>query len=78
MKRIIGTLKAKMSRPKSLAVDDQSGETVSTEEASMPDIYGDEFVATVQDIKIIDLSSPEDVDESTGFNPYDTAVLQKK
>jgi len=78
MKRIIGALKAKMSRPKSPAVDDQYGDAVSTEEASMPDIYGDEFVATVQDIKIIDLSSPEDVDESTGFNPYDTAVLQKK
>ena len=67
-----------MSRPKSPVVDDQSSETVSTEEASMPDIYGDEFVATVQDIKIIDLSSPENADESTGFNPYDTAVLQKK
>ena len=78
MKRIIRVIKAKLSRPKSPVVDDQSSHAVSTEEASMPDIYGDEFVATVQDIKIIDLSSPEDVDESTGFNPYDTAVLQKK
>ena len=43
----------------------------------MPDIYGNEHVATVPDLKIIDLSSP-DIDESTGFNPYDTAVLRKK
>jgi len=78
MKRIFKALRARMSRPKSPVVDDQSSYAVSTDEASMPDIYGDEFVATVQDIKIIDLSSPEDVDESTGFNPYDTAVLQKK
>ena len=42
----------------------------------MPDIYGDEYVATVPDLKIIDLSS-SGVDESTGFNPYDTAVLRK-
>ena len=43
----------------------------------MPDIYGNEHVATVPDLKILDLSSP-DIDESTGFNPYDTAVLRKK
>jgi len=78
MKRIIRALKAKLSRPKSPAVDDQSGDTVSVEDAAMPDIYASEFAATVQDIKIIDMSSSEDVDESTGFNPYDTAVLQKK
>jgi hypothetical protein len=77
MKRIIGALKAKLSRPKTPAVDDQSSETESMEEASMPDIYGDEFVATVQDLNVLDLSS-SDADESTGFNPYDTAVLQKK
>ena len=42
----------------------------------MPDIYGDEYVATVPDLKIIDLSS-SDIGESTGFDPYDTAVLRK-
>ncbi len=42
----------------------------------MPDIYGNERIATVPDLKILDPSSP-DTDESTGFNPYDTAVLQK-
>jgi hypothetical protein len=70
-------MKAKSSRLKSPVVDDQSSDTVSVEDVVMPDIYAPEFVATVEDIKIIDLSSP-DVDESTGFNPYDTAVLQKK
>jgi hypothetical protein len=77
MKRIIRVIKAKLSRPKSPVVDDQSSHAVSTEEASMPDIYATEFVATVQDLKVLDLSS-SDADESTGFNPYDTAVLQKK
>jgi len=43
----------------------------------MPDIYGNEDVATVPDLKILGPSSP-DTDESTGFNPYDTAVLRKK
>ena len=43
----------------------------------MPDIYGDEDVAAVPETKIIDQSSP-DIEEPTGFNPYDTAVLRKK
>ena len=43
----------------------------------IPDIYGNEHVATVPDLKILDLSTP-DSDESTGFNPYDTAVLVRK
>jgi len=42
-----------------------------------PDIYGNEQVVTVPDLKILDPSSP-DTDESTGFNPYDTAALRKK
>ena len=42
----------------------------------IPDIYGNEHVATVPDLKILDPSSP-DTDESNGFNPYDTAVLRK-
>ncbi len=77
MKRIIGALKAKLSRPKATVVADQSSNTVSVEDVVMPDIYADEQVATVRGIKILDPSSP-DIDKSTGFNPYDTAVLQKK
>ena len=42
----------------------------------MPDIHGNEYVATVPDLKILDLSS-SDADDQTGFNPYDTAVLRR-
>ena len=43
----------------------------------MPDIYGDQHVATEPDLKILDQSSP-DIEKSSGFNPYDTAVFCKK
>ena len=46
-------------------------------EVLMPDIYGDRHDATKPDPKILDQPSP-DADESAGFNPYDTGVLQKK
>jgi hypothetical protein len=77
MKRMIGALKAKLSRPKALDVPDQPNTTVSVKEVLMPDIYGDEDVGTVPDLKIPDQPSLE-VGESAGFNPYDTGTLQKK
>ncbi len=77
MKRIIGALKAKLSRPKATVVADQSSNTVSVEDVVMPDIYADEQVATVSDLKVLGPSSA-DTDKSVGFNPYDTAVLQQK
>ena len=43
----------------------------------MPDIYSDEYVATVPNLEILAPSSP-DINESAGFNPYDTGTLQKK
>jgi len=43
----------------------------------MPDIYADEHVATEPDLKALDQPTP-DIEEPDGFNPYDTAVLQKK
>jgi hypothetical protein len=43
----------------------------------MPDIYADPHSPTVPDLKILDQPSA-DVGESTGFNPYDTGVFQKK
>ncbi len=43
----------------------------------MPDIYSDEYVDTVPNLEILAPSSP-DIDDSTGFNPYDTGTLQKK
>jgi hypothetical protein len=77
MKRIIGALRAKLSRPKSPVVDDHSSHVVSVDEVSMPDIYGDEDDVIVPRLRMIDPSSP-DIDKLAGFNPYDTAVLQKK
>jgi hypothetical protein len=46
-------------------------------DVSMPDIYADGDVVTEPDRKILQQPSA-DGDESTGFNPYDTGVLQKK
>ena len=44
--------------------------------APMPDVYSDEFEATVPDLRIIEPSA-SDADKETGFNPYDTARMQK-
>ena len=44
---------------------------------SMPDIYAVGDVVTEPDLKILQQPSA-DGDESAGFNPYDTGVLQKK
>jgi len=46
-------------------------------DAPMPDIDTDECDTTVPHLKVLDLSLA-DVNESTGFNPYDTGVLRKK
>jgi len=43
----------------------------------MPDIYADAQVDIEADIKTLDQPTP-DIEEPDGFNPYDTAVLQKK
>jgi len=43
----------------------------------MPDIYAEEFVPRDEPFEIEEESPPAD-DETGGFNPYDTAVLQKK
>jgi len=70
---------ARMVSPHRTASDvvDRPSKPLSVEDLVMPDIYADEHVATVPHLKDIDLSSP-DIDKSTGFNPYDTAVLRKK
>ncbi len=43
----------------------------------MPDIYSEGHDATVPHLTVLDLDVT-DLDESTGFNPYDTGILQKK
>ena len=51
-------------------------DSVVVQDVEMPDIYS-EHNTTVPDPKIIVVSSPT-IDESEGFNPYDTAVLRNK
>ena len=43
----------------------------------MPDIYADTHVDVQPNLKALDQPTP-DIEEPNGFNPYDTAVLQKK
>lgn len=76
------------SEPDDLANDDYVIEISHGEDMSglagsqgendlMPDIYADKHDATEPDLKALEQTSP-DLDEPEGFNPYDTAVLQKK
>ena len=63
MKDIPKWLAESLSKPPVILID-----------ARMPDIYTEECDATVPRLRILDM----DVDESTGFDPYDTGILQKK
>ncbi len=71
MKQIIRWLEAKLSRQESPNPSD----VPSDSEGAKPD--EDEYVDTVPNLKILD-ESPPDTDNSTGFNPYDTAKMNKK
>jgi hypothetical protein len=75
MKRILDWLKEKMAQPTD-DIDD-SGTRGAEREVVMPDIYGEKHEATKPHLKILDPTSPE-IDESTGFDPYDTVVLHEK
>ena len=77
MKRIIRWLEAISSGATAPVVADQSSNAVSVYDLVTPDIYADEHVATVPDLKPLVPSSPG-IDKSAGFNPYDTGVYQKK
>jgi hypothetical protein len=46
-------------------------------DAPMPDIYADDHSSPAPSRKFLDPSS-QDADQTTGFNPYDTAKLHKK
>ncbi len=46
-------------------------------DAPMPDKYTDGLDDTVPHLKVLDLSLT-DANKLTGFDPYDTGVLQKK
>jgi hypothetical protein len=43
----------------------------------MPDIYAEENAVEDSASELVDALAP-DIEESSGFNPYDTAVLYKK
>jgi hypothetical protein len=75
MKRIVEWARTILSRPEVPAVS-QPSKPLTVEDLELPDIYADTSSATAAHLKIIDISSP-DIDKSTGFNPYDTAVLRK-
>ncbi len=77
MKRIIEWAATMFSRPEVSDVAEQPSKPVSVEDLVMPDIYADKPANTVPLLRVIDLSSP-DIDKSTGFNPYDTAILREK
>ncbi len=89
MKRFMRWLETISSRPKEPVADDRPSNADPDDldlprdtqdfvtDAPMPDIYTDECAATVPHLKALDLDLT-DLDESTGFNPYDSGVLQKK
>jgi hypothetical protein len=76
MKRIIEWLRTKFSQPTSAITTDQPSSAAS-KDVLMPDIYADTHVDVEADLKALDQPTP-DIEEPDGFNPYDTAVLQKK
>jgi hypothetical protein len=73
MKRIVEWARRILSRPQVPVEDDQPSKPLSEDDMVMPDIYAE--VKTTAEV--LDLSSP-DSDRKRGFNPYDTARLQKK
>lgn len=79
MSHLIKWLKKSLDRPEITGAPDQPAapDTESGEDISMPDINSEVKSVTVPMLRIIDKPSPKD-DESAGFNPYDTGVLQEK
>jgi len=77
MKRISEWMENILSRPEAPDVLEQPSKPLTVDDLVMPDIYAVKHVETVPDLKTIDLSSP-DIDDSSEFNPYDTAVLRNK
>jgi len=59
------------------SMQDQVEDQIGNQDGTMPDIYADEHITPRPDRKFLDPSSP-DADETTGFNPYDTAGLHIK
>jgi hypothetical protein len=64
-------------QPKRVLADAIAKDSKSVEDSLMPDIYSEGNSDTVPILEILDMPSLEEK-ESPGFNPYDTAALQKK
>ncbi len=79
MKRILDWLKEKKHQSTVSAEPDQTTDDkeYTIREPVMPDIYREDHAATEPALKILDSTSP-DIDESPGFDPYDTVVLHEK
>ena len=77
MKGIIKWLRAAIFRPSVLTNSEPVEVRAPQQEVVMPDIYGEQIEATEPLLKILNPTSP-DIDESTGFDPYDTVVLHEK
>ncbi len=88
MKRLFTWLETKFSRLRTFVAADQPREPLTPDPDRidapgsgtndlMPDIYADADADTQPYLQILEPSSP-DVDESAGFDPYDTGVRQKK
>ena len=71
MKRMIRWVKSKLNRRDTVAGKPGNPEVIKS------GIYVDEQADTLPNISFVD-PSPTDTDESTGLNPYDTGVIQKK
>lgn len=65
---------SKDAEKESHTMSDRSDSQVT--DVLMPDIYADEPVSKKKEIEVVE--SSQDTDESSGFNPYDTATLFKK
>ena len=77
MKGIIKWLREALFRPSVLSKSEPVEVRAPQQEVVMPDIYGEQHEATEPLLKILNPTSP-DIDESTGFDPYDTVVLHEK
>ena len=87
MKRFVALLETGLAHVKSLFVADQTSDPEdvepdddhdieSTQSGEMPDIYSD-LKATTPHHKVIEAVAA-DSDETRGFNPYDTGIIQTK
>ena len=77
MKGVIKWLRGVVFRPSASTNSEPVEICAPLQEVVMPDIYGEAHENTQPIIKVLDPTA-SDIDESTGFDPYDTVVLHEK